>query len=869
MSLMPRRVQQPTAEGLLVEAQRILDLALARPAEAVAAAQELLAGSPSALVASMAHQTIGIVAREHGDAEAIPRLRTARRLARRANDSQREADVMASLGVALVEAGSTAAGLRELAAAVELSEPAHRPRMLVRRSYALLRLGRATPALADLDEALPAARARHDRLWEARCLVNTAWAYGVLGDVERAEWHDRQAGQLFTELGQEREAAVCVHNLSDAAWSRADLPRALALLDEVDERMRRLGSRLVSDDDQRCTYLLGAGLADEALAVGTRALEQDDLPAAFVADLLRVTAGAALAAGDHDTAHDLARRARRAFIAQRRPSQAHRAQWIALRAKAAGDPGSADVTALRRVAAALEADGSAEAPAAHLAAAEAAYQAGRTRTAQAELAAAARSAHSSHPLQRALGQLALARSAETTRTRLLACRRGLDALDEHRLTLGDPELRATSTSHARSIVELALRTVVDGSPRRLLAWVERARASALARPPVLPPDDPQLAAAIAGVRETTRRLADATDQPELVEQLTRERTRFEAEVRRHYRRIRSSPQSPTRLDVAALLARLGEVALLSLVEIDATLYALLVHGGRVSRHRIGPTSAAIAEGQQARFALRRAAYGRQVDLDVVGERLSAAVLGGLAQSLPERVVIVPPATLQAVPWGVLPAAADRVVSLAPSAAQWLVAAAQPSRRGPVVAAAGPGLAAAGRELAAIRRLYAGSGPDSAAPLLLEGEAATSQAVARAVDGAAVAHIAAHGTFRSDAPLFSSLWLADGPLHLHDLHRLDRPPHTVLLSACDVGENHPVGLDEALGLVSGLLGLGVREILAAVVPVADEAAAEALTHVHGSLSVGSDLATAWLAARRAGGRQPATRAAAASFIAWGP
>ena len=38
------------------------------PAEAVAAAQELLAGSPSALVASMAHQTIGIVAREHGDA---------------------------------------------------------------------------------------------------------------------------------------------------------------------------------------------------------------------------------------------------------------------------------------------------------------------------------------------------------------------------------------------------------------------------------------------------------------------------------------------------------------------------------------------------------------------------------------------------------------------------------------------------------------------------------------------------------------------------------------------------------------------------------------------------------------------------------
>ena len=85
----------------------------------------------------------------------------------------------------------------------------------------------------------------------------------------------------------------------------------------------------------------------------------------------------------------------------------------------------------------------------------------------------------------------------------------------------------------------------------------------------------------------------------------------------------------------------------------------------------------------------------------------------------------------------------------------------------------------------------------AAAHVLVGEAATAGAAASAMEGARIAHVAAHGTFRGDAPLFSSLQLADGPLYLYDLDRLAAPPHTVVLSACDVGDSAAVGTDEGL------------------------------------------------------------------------
>src|SRR5262249_1695686 len=94
---------------------QLLPLALSRPNDALKRARALLEADPAPLDASVARQAIGIVLREFGDIDAAVReLRAARRLAQRSGSSDREVDVLATLGVALVFAGRTASGRRAL-----------------------------------------------------------------------------------------------------------------------------------------------------------------------------------------------------------------------------------------------------------------------------------------------------------------------------------------------------------------------------------------------------------------------------------------------------------------------------------------------------------------------------------------------------------------------------------------------------------------------------------------------------------------------------------------------------------------------------------------------------------------------------------
>ncbi len=106
------------------------------------------------------------------------------------------------------------------------------------------------------------------------------------------------------------------------------------------------------------------------------------------------------------------------------------------------------------------------------------------------------------------------------------------------------------------------------------------------------------------------------------------------------------------------------------------------------------------------------------------------------------------------------------------------------------------------------------------PLRLTGAAATVDAVTRAMDGAELAHIAAHGHLRSDNPLFSSLSMVDGPLTVHDLERLGRAPRQVVLAACDAAVSHLPAADEMLGLATALLSQGTTSLIAPVSPVDD-------------------------------------------------
>ena len=106
----------------------------------MARAREILAGDPSPYEASLAHQAIGILLREWGDLDAATReLHTALRLARAARSASRQADVLATLGVALIYQGKSGQGLAAFESSLSLAAGKAAGQVLVRRGIALWR----------------------------------------------------------------------------------------------------------------------------------------------------------------------------------------------------------------------------------------------------------------------------------------------------------------------------------------------------------------------------------------------------------------------------------------------------------------------------------------------------------------------------------------------------------------------------------------------------------------------------------------------------------------------------------------------------------------------------------------------------------
>ena len=123
----------------------------------------------------------------------------------------------------------------------------------------------------------------------------------------------------------------------------------------------------------------------------------------------------------------------------------------------------------------------------------------------------------------------------------------------------------------------------------------------------------------------------------------------------------------------------------------------------------------------------------------------------------------------------------------------------------------------------------------------------------ALDGADVAHVAAHGTLRGDNPLFSSLALSDGPLTAYDLERLSRAPRLVLLPACQSGAGHVRAGDEVMGLTSALFALGhAAPRWRPWCRCPDEATRPLMVSLHGGLRRGPDHRAG---AGRGAGRRP--------------
>jgi len=175
---------------------------------------------------------------------------------------------------------------------------------------------------------------------------------------------------------------------------------------------------------------------------------------------------------------------------------------------------------------------------------------------------------------------------------------------------------------------------------------------------------------------------------------------------------------------------------------------------------------------------------------------------------------------------------------------------------------GPGLSEVAEELAMVAASYRSTES-------LVGDDATVAAALALLDRSHTAHIACHGHFRRDSPMFSSLILADGPLTVYDLESLATPPTLVVLPACNAGSAAVSVGDELIGTASALLGTGVRSVIAPMTVVNDAATVDVMATLHRHLSEGlapsESLARTRTDLARRADADPAALAAAWSFL----
>jgi CHAT domain-containing protein len=99
------------------------------------------------------------------------------------------------------------------------------------------------------------------------------------------------------------------------------------------------------------------------------------------------------------------------------------------------------------------------------------------------------------------------------------------------------------------------------------------------------------------------------------------------------------------------------------------------------------------------------------------------------------------------------------------------------------------------------------------------------------------HLASHGYFRRDNPMFSFLKLADSHLHFYNLLDLDLKAEMVTLSACHTGVNAIFPGDELHGLMRGFLYAGTPSMIVSLWAVNDRSTTELMREMYTNIKAG--------------------------------
>src|SRR5580700_3267942 len=126
--------------------------------------------------------------------------------------------------------------------------------------------------------------------------------------------------------------------------------------------------------------------------------------------------------------------------------------------------------------------------------------------------------------------------------------------------------------------------------------------------------------------------------------------------------------------------------------------------------------------------------------------------------------------------------------------------------------------------------------------LLLGTQATAENLRKKGSQSALLHIATHGTYRQDNPMFSGIRLGDGYLNLYDLYQMRLSARHVTLSGCATGMNFVAAGDELLGLERGLFCAGAASLLLSLWDVHDRSTSELMQAFYTGYIESGDMAS---------------------------
>ena len=294
--------------------------------------------------------------------------------------------------------------------------------------------------------------------------------------------------------------------------------------------------------------------------------------------------------------------------------------------------------------------------------------------------------------------------------------------------------------------------------------------------------------------------------------------------------------------------------LIEFVNFDGSLSAFIINDEKiefVADLAVEGEIVTLLESLHFQFGALR--YGAKILSNFIGElkkradfylrKLYEKLIAPLEDFIGERdLVVVPVGATHYVPFHALRDDEEkyliesREVVYAPSAAVWQILTRKPPRKienALLIGFADQRIPLVNREIGELQEIFPSA-------KTFTGNAATFANYTENAPAFDILHLACHGQFRPENPLFSSLHLADGFITVRDICSQKLNAELVTLSACETGLNKIFAGDEILGLARGFLAAGANSLVLSLWTVNDEATTGLMKNFYTNLQRGENI-----------------------------